>query len=290
MVDLKNDNLDEMVLLKAMIKGGAALVPGGGIIGGIVDALWPSKDDSMKVWNHLSAYAQAMCHDMIDKYVLTAGVQKELEGLQSDLDIYNHSTGSQKANQLDTLPLLVANRAPQFFNKDKPRLTLPWFVPMGSIHLAVLNEQAFRWSAVKGSPDDNHLQHCQDLRDAAARYLNALVIMKNDCLKYRLDCVEEFDRKEIGLEEGYTLWHTRVRDVFPNETWEITLNSSESQADLDNQRDAAMAGRRSDVLPSYQEGVEKLCGPADEWPAFQSAADKEMADDLIRRTTIDIPV
>ncbi|KAK2472724.1 hypothetical protein H9L39_14899 [Fusarium oxysporum f. sp. albedinis] len=145
--------------LKVTTGAGIKFVPVvGGLLSGLLSALWPDPENKGLVWE-----------DIEDKVkVMTEGLHKVMR------DYLDQESGSvEKGQYFTSLVTALSHDQPFYFDDKTPCDNLAYFVSVGTLQLTVLREQHLFYSQIYGHEDHQAAKHKKDLEDAAKKYLTA---------------------------------------------------------------------------------------------------------------------
>ncbi|EWZ31317.1 uncharacterized protein FOBCDRAFT_281031 [Fusarium oxysporum Fo47] len=168
--------------LKFTTGAGIKFVPVvGGLLSGLLSALWPDPENKGLVWE-----------DIEDK--MTEGLHKVMR------DYLDQESGSvEKGQYFTSLVTALSPDQPFYFDDKTPCDNLAYFVSVGTLQLTVLREQHLFYSQIYGHEDHQAAKHKKDLEDAAKKYLTTRNQIVAECLKYHKDQIkEEWHEKDAG--------------------------------------------------------------------------------------------
>ncbi|EXL97506.1 hypothetical protein NOF04DRAFT_7474 [Fusarium oxysporum II5] len=161
--------------LKVTTGAGIRFVPVvGGLLSGLLSALWPDPENKGLVWE-----------DIEDKVMR---------------DYLDQEPGSvEKGQYFTSLVTALSHDQPFYFDDKTPWDNLAYFVSVGTLQLTVLREQHLFYSQIYGHEDHQAAKHKKDLEDAAKKYLTARNQIVAECLKYHKDQIkEEWHENDAG--------------------------------------------------------------------------------------------
>jgi|GEM_PF-2863989 len=179
--------------LRNTLAWGVSLVPvAGGLLSGLLKALWPSgAAGTQEVWNDMEQYVASLMQGYIDQASID-NLNAILEGLHTMLDAYVlKSPGPDKLTKLlDIIGELQANQA--YFlnkaaNKEEHGKTLTYLVAFGTLSVVMGAELVYNYTTVSGGATNPDAATASLQLDAAIRELTTAVdLAVTDSVGWRL--------------------------------------------------------------------------------------------------------
>ena len=235
--------------LESLMAGIAGTVPTvGSALKGLVGALWPNPESPMQVWDSIKLYMDALLSSLIDQ-IRAAYLNDTLDGLYRVLLAYNQTAygTSQKGSLFSALLTELRSDVPYFVDRQNPSSTLIYMIPMSTIMLIVLREQALFYEDIYQETDPDAEQHRRSLIEHIDNFTRLARQGANDALNWRLEQIKVVaDRDKYYVEDE----PANYRSVgYSGQSW----------------ADEALAWRRSYVENEYTIQLNALMGPVGLW-------------------------
>ncbi|WP_346840163.1 hypothetical protein [Microbulbifer sp. SAOS-129_SWC] len=235
--------------LESLVAGIAGTVPTvGAALKGLVGALWPNPESPMQVWNSIELYINALLASLVDQ-IKAQYLTDTLDGLYRALLVYNETAygTSQKGSLFSALLTELRTDEPYFVDRDNPASTLIYMIPMSTIMLIVLREQALFYEDIYLESDPDAEMHRRSVIEHIESFTRLAQQGASDALAWRLDQIQV-------VTEGSNYYV-----VDPAANYQSPSYSGQSPAD------EALAWRRSYVENEYTIQLDALLGPVQLW-------------------------
>ncbi|KAF5966125.1 het-domain-containing protein [Fusarium bulbicola] len=138
--------IDVGKLIISGIVQGLSMVEGGGLITEIAGLIWPDLfDEASAAMRALEEGLKDFARDLIDQKSIET-LRKKTRGLVDAYRQYDAlSPGEDKAEWLNALLVWFTTNKEFYCDTDSPAKTLPYFVTMATMHLAVLRDRSYRY-------------------------------------------------------------------------------------------------------------------------------------------------
>ena len=195
-------------------------------------------------------------------------LEQRLAGLHCAPTDYNRTSyGTVQKGQWFTSLLAGLNQAePFFFDERNPEKTLTYFVPMGTLRIAALEEQYLYYNRIYGQTDPDFARHLADLKAAIKKYSDALVQAQAAAIRWRVQDKVTFDVKTERTGLGRETTWTATDRLCP---WEISFqHNSLGGGEMygEEKTKVRLAQRRAQVEAAYKADLDLLFAPAYLWP------------------------
>ncbi|HEX2252056.1 MAG TPA: RICIN domain-containing protein [Thermoanaerobaculia bacterium] len=226
--------------------------------------LWPAQDAGMLVWSQMKRFVTDLVREMIaQERVIELG--KKLAGLRNLLRSYESTSfGSDQKAQFFTSLLAEFDLAePYFFDPRNPEQQLPYFVALGTLHLATLREQCVSYEKIYGKPDPDEAKHLELLQTKIREYTAAAKTSRARAMKWRAD--------QIGVEHTTetTLTRVHVWTAFDRyDGWRASWQYNSTTGghyDAEQLARASAANRLQQVRGGWGSELERFLAPAFLW-------------------------
>jgi hypothetical protein len=251
---------------------GISLFPGGAALSSIADALIPAQDTSFEQWQSIREYAKIMVQDMIKEYD-SWNLSNQLEGLRDIIHSYERIEPG-KSDRLRSFRAIrdhFDDKHAFFLPKDiDARQKLPFFVSMGTLYLTYLYDRAYNFKKCTDTDNDDRNGPTGDLMtlyEAADTYINLAAQMREDCITYRQNHVMLGGPEIIITGEpqfGQSTLGRRVTDDYDSYHGLVLADQSD---DFEAACQKARQDRIDDVMPRYEENLDRILAPALAWPS-----------------------
>lgn len=235
--------------MESLIAGIAGSVPEvGSALRGLVGALWPNQEEPMEVWDSIELYIDALLSSLIDQDKADY-LKNTLNGLYRSLVAYNHTDygTDQKGSLFSALLTELRGDAPYFIDQEDPSSTLTFMIPMGTIMLLVLREQALFYEDIYGDPDPSPEMHQRSVVEHIDNFTRLANQGASEAMSWRIDQIDV-------VAEGSSYY---VVDSPAN--YKSPSYSGRDRAD------DALAWRRAYVANEYRIQLDALLGPVRLW-------------------------
>ncbi|KAI9926076.1 hypothetical protein MW887_004537 [Aspergillus wentii] len=284
-------------LTKTLVTTGLGMIPEiGGLLATLTGLLWP--DDEANNLNQIDAGVREIVKGVLEEKAV-ADLRRKTEGLKEFIRRYGQSSVgiSQKGQQLTYLlgEFTIIKR--DYLDNETPWQTLQYFVPMATLHLALLRDQLFLWDEIYPEARDQGKDtevHRAELQRHIKQYTTAAQKIFARCIKWRMEerikdeesvDVEPMRRKEIRFRNVYDFErgvHKRSEtNTHPGSPWAPPPPRSRENLQLDrfyeNLRDSA------DSI--YRQQIKDLLAPSLQWPQFINRNKEPITREIICNTT-----
>lgn len=218
-IDLLNDEIIDR--FGDLVAGLVTLIPRvGGALKGLVQFLWPDMTNPKEVWYEIKGEVIQIVQNLIDQQK-TVEMEKRLDGLGNLLlDYINTSYNTPQKGQMFTHILGTLNEdEPYFFDQSSPQLTLTYFVNLGTIEIAALNEQYTSYSEIYTTDPNNPVTdpdrdyHLQILKTKIQKYCEGAQTARAGAMEWRLSLIEtKKDGKKYYTYDSYNKWKGSPKD------------------------------------------------------------------------------
>ncbi|KAF5637699.1 hypothetical protein F52700_4401 [Fusarium sp. NRRL 52700] len=186
--------IDVGKLIISGIVQGLSTIEGGWLITGIAGLIWPDLfDETPAAMRALEEGLKDFARDLIDQKSIET-LRKKTRGLVDAYRQYDAlSPGEDKAEWLNALLVWFATNREFYCDTDSPAKTLPYFVTMATMHLAVLRDRCYRYREItKREPNQHDLGGFKaGLEKAIAECSQMASVIRRDCMKWRLSQVQD---------------------------------------------------------------------------------------------------
>ncbi|MBA8880878.1 jacalin-like lectin [Phyllobacterium myrsinacearum] len=190
LLSLEEQNASES--LESLIAGIAGTVPQvGTALEWLVGALWPSPQEPMQVWDSIKLYIDALLSSLIEQ-AKADYLHSTLNGIYRVLISYNQAEygTSQKGSLFSSLLTEVRADQPYFVDPDDPSSTLIYMIPMSTILIVLLREQALFYEEIYLEKDKIAEEH----KNIVSENITQLTALANsgakDALVWRIGQIE----------------------------------------------------------------------------------------------------
>jgi hypothetical protein len=243
----------------------------GSALQGLAGFFWKQDSEASAVFDQMKAYVDTLVSELIARDRVIQ-LEQRLAGLHNVLNDYNRTSyGTVQKGQWFTSLLAGLNQAePFFFDERNPEKTLTYFVPMGTLRIAALEEQYLYYDRIYGQTDPDRAQHLADLKGAIKKYSDALAKAQAAAIRWRVQDKVTFDvqtEKNIGVfgPTTDTTW-TATDRLCP---WEISFSHNSlggGERYGEEKAKIQLAQRRAQVDAAYKGDLDLLFAPAYLWP------------------------
>ncbi|EWY82070.1 hypothetical protein FOYG_14191 [Fusarium oxysporum NRRL 32931] len=286
--------------LKLTTGAGIKFVPVvGGLLSGLLSALWPDPENKGLVWEDIEDKVKVVATDLINKNN-TIYMRKMTEGLHKVMrDYLDQEPGSvEKGQYFTSLVTALSHDQPFYFDDKTPWDNLAYFVSVGTLQLTVLREQHLFYSQIYGHEDHQAAKHKKDLEDAVKKYLTARNQIVAECLKYHKDQIkEEWHEKDAGYFNANAVsLKNPLRKVDELFKWDDMSPLGKYKFQCRRKQFQAW------VDTGYKAQVEALLSPSFSWPLYlptphadlrsENSAhvdEGQITDTTVRRLMMDYP-
>lgn len=143
--------------LESILVGAVKMIPTvGSLIGGIVQALWPSGTNVQEIWDDMDQYMDAMVRGLIAENNREM-LYGKLTSYGDDLATYNQmAPGGQKATKLADILDDLGDDKTYFLNPQYPEQNLTYLIAFGTISVVMAAERAYNYAILSGGMEDEN--------------------------------------------------------------------------------------------------------------------------------------
>jgi hypothetical protein len=257
---------------RALVLGVVGNVPkAGSALQGLAGFFWKQDTEASAVFDQMKTYVDTLVPELIARERVIE-LEHRLVGLHQVLNDYNRTSyGTVQKGQWFTSLLSDLDKAdPFFFDERNPEKTLTYFVPMGTLRIAALEEQYLYYDRIYGQADPDRDDHLKRLKDVIGAYSGALAKAQTAAIRWRVQDKVTFDvqTKKVfgGLGSSTTTTWTATDSLCP---WQISFShNSLSGGETYGEEKAKiqLAQRRAQVDAAYKADLDLLFAPAYLWP------------------------
>jgi hypothetical protein len=257
---------------RALVLGVVGNVPeAGSALQGLAGFFWKQDSEASAVFDQMKAYVDTLVSELIAHERVTQ-LEQQLAGLHQVLKDYNRTSYGtvQKGQWFTSLLSHLDTAEPFFFDERNPEKTLTYFVPMGTLRIAALEEQYLYYDRIYGQTDPDRDDHLKRLKDVIRDYSAALVKARAAAIRWRVQDKVTFDvqtKKVPGvLGSSTTTTWTATDSLCP---WEISFEHnplSGGETYGEEKAKIRLAQRRAQVDAAYKADLDVLFAPAYLWP------------------------
>jgi jacalin-like lectin domain-containing protein len=257
---------------RALVLGVVGNTPkAGSALQGLAGFFWKQDTEASAVFDQMKAYVDTLVPELIARERVIE-LEKKLVGLHQVLKDYNRTSyGTVQKGQWFTSLLSDLDKAdPFFFDERNPEKTLTYFVPMGTLRIAALEEQYLYYDRIYGQTDPDRDDHLKRLKDVIGDYSGALAKAQAAALRWRVQDKVTFDVRtttDVGvLGPSKTTTWTATDRLCP---WEISFSHNSlggGERYGEEKAKIQLAQRRAQVEAAYKGDLDLLFAPAYLWP------------------------
>lgn len=190
LLSLEEKNASES--LESLIAGIAGTVPQvGAALKGLVGALWPNPREPMEIWDSIKLYIDALLSSLINQ-VKADYLRSTLKGIYRVLIAYNQAGygTNQKGSLFSSLLTEVRADQPYFIDIKNPSTTLIYMIPMSTILIVLLREQALFYEEIYLETDINAEEHKNAVSENITRLTALAKSGAEEALVWRIEQIE----------------------------------------------------------------------------------------------------
>ena len=253
-------------LTRTAIIGIASLAPQvGSGLRFMLNLLWPSQNVGLLVWTQMKQFVLDLVRDVVDQAKLQI-LSDMLEGIRNVLKLYEDTSfdSPQKGQYFTSLLTALNTAKPHFFNAQNPEKLLPFFVSLGTLHLAALREQSVNYNDIYRQADPDRAKNLKLLQDTITEYAAAARTIGQRALAWRKAKIGIRDWSEqSGISRNY---YWKAYDEYDGWSAQFSQNNTTSESGGSQRKaETAFNNRVTQVENAWGAELERFLSPAYLW-------------------------